>query len=38
VTTTEFLGYQEAQARFDGGGAPLGIRLPARSLTTLVRE
>jgi O-glycosyl hydrolase len=38
VTTTESSGYQEAHVRFDGGGAALKISLPARSLTTLVRE
>jgi O-glycosyl hydrolase len=37
VTTTESTGYQEAQA--DLGAGPSGkLRLPARSLTTIVRQ
>lgn len=37
VTTTESSGYQEADARLQGGAGPEKLLLPARSLTTLVR-
>jgi O-glycosyl hydrolase len=38
VTTTESSGYQEAHVKFDEGSAAQKLHLPARSLTTLVRE
>jgi O-glycosyl hydrolase len=38
VTSTEAAGYQEALATVSGGATPCGLRLPARSLTTLVRK
>jgi O-glycosyl hydrolase len=37
VTTTETSGFQEGRLTVEAGGAPRGIPLPARSLTTLVR-
>jgi len=38
VTTTESAGYQEADAKPGEGAGPRTLHLPARSLTTLVRE
>jgi O-glycosyl hydrolase len=38
VTTTESSGFQEAPVKFEEGDAPQKLHLPARSLTTLVRE
>jgi O-glycosyl hydrolase len=38
VTTTESSGYQEGSMKGDEAGGPRTIHLPARSLTTLVRE
>jgi O-glycosyl hydrolase len=38
VTTTETAGYQESVAGPGNGPAPTTLHLPARSLTTLVRE
>jgi O-glycosyl hydrolase len=38
VTTTESAGYQEAALTVGEGAGPQSLHLPARSLTTLVRE
>jgi O-glycosyl hydrolase len=38
VTTTESAGYQEGAVKPGEAGGPLKLQLPARSLTTLVRE
>jgi O-glycosyl hydrolase len=38
VTTTEASGYQDVPVKFDEGSGTQKLHLPARSLTTLVRE